>query len=95
MNPSVSDHSSIVIRCNNQVNLHPRPFRFFPNIMDHLQFQEILHVVWLKEGKDKNIKTIWRKLKNLNYKLSEINAYMASHEQRLCQAREKLDIVQS
>lgn len=46
LNPSVSDHYPILIKCSQQQTLHHRPFRFYPHVMDHLEFKEVLQTTW-------------------------------------------------
>ncbi|XP_019258680.1 PREDICTED: uncharacterized protein LOC109236894 [Nicotiana attenuata] len=75
--------------------LHPKPFRLYTNVMDHPQFQTVIQQVWDEEHEGAPMQQIWCKLKNLKKQLKGINAYMASYKQKLEQAREKLDIMQS
>ncbi|XP_019248642.1 PREDICTED: uncharacterized protein LOC109227903 [Nicotiana attenuata] len=95
MNPSVSDHSPILIKCGSQKLLHPKPFKLYTNVMDHPQFQNIVQQTWQKKYEGVSMQKIWCKLKSLKEQLKEINAYMASYKQKLDQARERLDIVQN
>ncbi|KAH0778514.1 hypothetical protein KY290_004941 [Solanum tuberosum] len=46
LNPSISDHSPILIKCCTYATLHPKPFRFYPNIMEQPDFKSILRQVW-------------------------------------------------
>jgi len=45
LNPSVSDHSPILIKYFSYTTLHPRPFRFYPNIMEHPDFRSTMNQV--------------------------------------------------
>ncbi|KAK4731343.1 hypothetical protein R3W88_024331 [Solanum pinnatisectum] len=42
MNHSVSYHSPILIKCEQHQNIHPRPFRFYTNVMENPDFVDIL-----------------------------------------------------
>ncbi|XP_019264805.1 PREDICTED: uncharacterized protein LOC109242395 [Nicotiana attenuata] len=95
LNPSVSDHSPILIKCGRQQLMHPKPFRLYTNIMELPQFQNIMQQVWKQHYEGAPMQQIWSKLKNMKEQLKEVNAYMASYKQRLEQAREKLDIIQT
>ncbi|XP_019263107.1 PREDICTED: uncharacterized protein LOC109240882 [Nicotiana attenuata] len=95
MNPSVSDHSPILIKCGSQKLLHPKPFRLYTNVMDHPQFHNIVQQTWQKKYEGIPMQKIWYKLKSLKEQLKVINTYMASYRQKLDQARERLDIVQN
>ncbi|XP_059310969.1 uncharacterized protein LOC132062413 [Lycium ferocissimum] len=94
LNPSVSDHSPILVKCGQQVHLHPRPFRFYPNVMEHPGFHDTLLAVWQQGNGSHTMVSIWRKLKEMKVQLKHINAYMASYSQKLRLAREKLEIIQ-
>ncbi|XP_019237091.1 PREDICTED: uncharacterized protein LOC109217306 [Nicotiana attenuata] len=63
--------------------------------MELPQFQSIIQQVWKQYYEGAPMQQIWSKLKNMKEQLKEVNAYMASYKQRLEQAREKLDIIQS
>ncbi|XP_019259313.1 PREDICTED: uncharacterized protein LOC109237461 [Nicotiana attenuata] len=95
LNPSVSDHSPILIKCGRQQLMHPKPFRLYTNIMELPQFQNIMQQVWKQHYEGAPMQQIWSKLKNMKEQLKEVNAYMASYKQRLEQAREKLDVIQT
>ncbi|XP_059292392.1 uncharacterized protein LOC132045832 [Lycium ferocissimum] len=83
LNPSVSDHSPILVKCGQQVNLHLRPFRFYPNVMEHPGFHDTLLAVWQQGNGSHTLESIWRKLKEVKVQLKHINAYMASYSQKL------------
>ncbi|XP_019241489.1 PREDICTED: uncharacterized protein LOC109228125 [Nicotiana attenuata] len=95
MNPLVSDHSPILIKCGKQKLLHPKPFRLYTNVMELPQFQSILQQVWIQNYDGTPVQPIWCKLKTMKTLLKDTNAYMASYKQKLEQAREKLVIVQN
>lgn len=63
--------------------------------MEFPQFHTIVEDVWQQKLIGDNMKQIWSKLKMLKNRLKETNRYMATYEQRIIQAREQLDIIQS
>ncbi|KAK6775665.1 hypothetical protein RDI58_026666 [Solanum bulbocastanum] len=77
-----------------QQNLHPKPFRFFPNVMEHPNFSNILKQVWTTDESDHPMENAWCKLKKLKLQIKDINRYMASYQQKLGLAREELAIIQ-
>ncbi|KAK4737500.1 hypothetical protein R3W88_001197 [Solanum pinnatisectum] len=62
--------------------------------MEHPEFKSVLQQVWPTENHEHPMENVWWKLKKLKAKLKDINTYMASYQQHLSLAREKLDIVQ-
>ncbi|KAH0765245.1 hypothetical protein KY285_001116 [Solanum tuberosum] len=58
LNPSISDHSPILIKCKQYNNKHPRPFRFFNNMMEHPDFTERLRNAWGDSVEENTMKQI-------------------------------------
>lgn len=95
LNHSISDHTPILIKFGRQRLLHPKPFRLYDSVMEDPQFKNILQQVWSQGGHGTPMQQIWHKLKEMKQQLKDLNRYMASYQQKLIQAREKLDIIQS
>ncbi|KAH0707403.1 hypothetical protein KY290_011959 [Solanum tuberosum] len=93
LHPSISDHSPILVKYCHQHNIHPKPFRFFPNVMEHPDFSSILQLVWTRMESDQPMKNVWCKLKKLKLQLKDINGSMATYQQKLSLAREKLGLM--
>ncbi|KAK4712129.1 hypothetical protein R3W88_006642 [Solanum pinnatisectum] len=71
------------------MNLHPRPFRLYMNVMEHPQFYNIIKQAWINRA------TLLIKInKGKAIMLQEVNEYMTSYRQRLNLAREKLKFIQ-
>lgn len=95
LNPSVSDHSPILIKCRQHHNIHPRVFRFYTNVMEHPNFAATLNKAWGESTRECTMKQIWKKLKKFKDQSKGMNAYMASYKQKLNVLREQLDILQT
>ncbi|KAH0781410.1 hypothetical protein KY290_001008 [Solanum tuberosum] len=63
LNPSVSDHSPILIKCRHHHNIHPRVFRFYTNVMEHPDFASTLKYAWGESTRECTMRKIWKKLK--------------------------------
>ncbi|KAH0705741.1 hypothetical protein KY285_010276 [Solanum tuberosum] len=87
LHPSISDHSPILFKYCQQPNLHPRPFKFFINVMEHPKFKYVLQQVWATKNHEQTMENVWWKLKKLKAKLKDINTYMALYQQQLSLAR--------
>ncbi|XP_019248485.1 PREDICTED: uncharacterized protein LOC109227745 [Nicotiana attenuata] len=95
MDPGVSDHSPILIHISqHKKGLHPKPFKLYKNVMEHPEFRNIVQEVWQQRTQEEHINKIWKKLKALKNGLKDLNKYMASYQQILDQARQKLEVVQ-
>ncbi|XP_019254004.1 PREDICTED: uncharacterized protein LOC109232713 [Nicotiana attenuata] len=95
LNPGVSDHSPMIMRCGEKRRMYPKPFKFFVNVMEHPEFHARLKKVW-GQNKDMNaMLKVSKKLQDLKHELKDLNHYMASYQQRLNQSRQKLEIVQA
>ncbi|XP_075103570.1 uncharacterized protein LOC142178139 [Nicotiana tabacum] len=98
LNPGVSDHPPILLKCNfaaQQQNLNPRPFKIYQTVLHHPIFSGIVKEVWAHDYRDARMSKTWQKLKRLNEALRDLNTYMASYQQKLDQARQKLELAQS
>lgn len=63
LNLSVSYHTLLVVKCHHHETMHPKSFRFFIHIMDHLDFLGIVHRVWRQGRTIHSIETVWNKSK--------------------------------
>lgn len=94
LNPGVSDHSPVLIRCdtNHQRLLHPKPFKLYSNVVEHPEFGGIIKRIWQQHrlGHDDT----WRKLKLVKEGLKDLNRYMTSYQQKLLQNKQRLEIIQ-
>ncbi|KAK6786185.1 hypothetical protein RDI58_014710 [Solanum bulbocastanum] len=93
LNHSISDHFPILIKCKQYNNIHPRPFRFFNNMMEHPNFAERWRNVWGDCVEENTMKHV-EKPKNVKYQSKDINKYMASYKQNMHVLRKKLEIIQ-
>ncbi|XP_019240144.1 PREDICTED: uncharacterized protein LOC109220135 [Nicotiana attenuata] len=96
LNPGVSDHSPILMNCQNgiQQHLHPRQFRLYRNVLHHPEFTRIVKEVWVQNDRDIGKASTWNKLRRLKEALRGLNNYMASYQQKLNQAKQKFKLVQ-
>lgn len=98
LNPGVSDHSPILLKCDfadQHKQLHPRSFRLYNTVLHHPVFKGIMKGVWRREFRGIAMSRTWVKLKRLKEALRYLNTYMASYRQKLTQAKQKLEIIQS
>ncbi|XP_070046216.1 uncharacterized protein [Nicotiana tomentosiformis] len=95
MNPSVSDHSPILIHYGARIELHPRPFKVFSNVLHHPEFRKKVENTWHLTVRGDPRHQVLRKLHLLKDNLKELIAYMASYKQKLEQLREELEVTQA
>ncbi|XP_070030161.1 uncharacterized protein [Nicotiana sylvestris] len=80
---------------NQQRGIHPKPFKLYGSVMEHLEFKGIVERVWKQDVKAEPMQRIWLKLKMLKVDLKDLNTYMDSYKYQLNQARYKLEIIQN
>ncbi|KAH0672927.1 hypothetical protein KY290_025206 [Solanum tuberosum] len=56
--PSISDHFSILVKYCQQHNIRPKPFKFFPNVMEHPDFSSILQQMWKRMEFDQPMENV-------------------------------------
>ncbi|OIT24741.1 hypothetical protein A4A49_36675 [Nicotiana attenuata] len=95
LNPGVSDHFPVILRCGEKKRMYPKPFKFFTNVMEHPEFHARLKRVWEQEKNMNAMLKVSRKLPELKHELKDLNQYMASYQQRLNQARQQLEVIQA
>lgn len=98
LNPEVSDHSPILIKCSQghqMRSLHPKPFKLYSSVMENAEFKKIVNRVWEQNIQAEPMHKVWQRLKMLKGDLKELNAYMASYKQHLNHARHKLEVIQT
>lgn len=94
MNPEVSDHSPILMHISQSKRvLHSKLFKLYNNVMEHPDFRNIVQQVRQQEMQEDPMNIIWMKLKKHKNGLKELNKYMASYQQKIDQARQKLEII--
>ncbi|XP_021850220.2 uncharacterized protein [Spinacia oleracea] len=85
MNPSLSDHSPIVIPCVKS-DLHGvRPFRFLNYLVDHTSFEGIVTDSWNITDRGNLMEQIWWKLARVKSKLKTL------HKEEFAHAAEKIE----
>uniref|UniRef100_A0A1S3YJW7 Uncharacterized protein n=1 Tax=Nicotiana tabacum TaxID=4097 RepID=A0A1S3YJW7_TOBAC len=98
LNPDVSDHSHILIKCSQghqMRSLHPKPFKLYSSVMENAEFKKIVNRVWEQNIQAEPMHKVWQILKMLKGDLKELNAYMTSYKQHLNHARHKLEVIQT
>ena len=66
-NPSISDHSSMMILLQKTQQQGKVSFKFFNVWTEHEGFMEMLEAIWIKEYGHSIMKQVWCKLKDLQY----------------------------
>ncbi|KAG5630688.1 hypothetical protein H5410_002405, partial [Solanum commersonii] len=61
---AVSDHFPDIIKCQQRITLHPKPFKLYTT-MEHPQFKDILQQVWKMPSRGAEMTIIWSKMKRL------------------------------
>lgn len=64
-------------------------------MLHHPKFEGIVKGAWRQEYRGVVISRTWLKLKTLKEALRELNTYMASYQQKMNQAKQKLELLQS
>ncbi|XP_075074605.1 uncharacterized protein LOC142162181 [Nicotiana tabacum] len=98
LNPEVSDHSPLLIKCSQghqMRSLHPKPFKLYSSVMENAEFKKIVNRVWEQNIQAEPMHKVWQRLKILKGDLKELNAYMVSYKQHLNHARHKFEVIQT
>ncbi|XP_056687533.1 uncharacterized protein [Spinacia oleracea] len=88
LNPSISDHSPIVIPCVKSDLHRGRPFRFLNYLVDHTSFIGIVTGSWNMVGRGKLIEQIWCKL----LRVSSSPQLLAADVDLVCKLKKRLGI---
>ncbi|XP_069143402.1 uncharacterized protein [Solanum lycopersicum] len=72
-NPSISDHSSMMIILQKTQQHGKGSFKFFNVWTEHESFMEMVETIWKKEYGYNKMKQVWCKLKDLQHVLKKLN----------------------
>nr|XP_025884622.1 uncharacterized protein LOC112940607 [Solanum lycopersicum] len=72
-NPSISDHSSMVLMLQQTLQHGKGSFKFFNVWTEHESFMKLVETIWSKEYGYNKMKQVWSKLKALQPVLKQLN----------------------
>lgn len=80
MNPSLSDHSPIVIPCIENTSSGGRPFKFMNYLADHSSFEGIITDCWKMEDRGRPMAQVWYKLNRIDLRFCIRRSSLISHK---------------
>ncbi|XP_056698287.1 uncharacterized protein [Spinacia oleracea] len=96
LNPSLSDHSPIIIPCITNPSSGGRPFKFLNYLADHSSFESIMGECWNREDRGRPMAQIWFKLNRVKHKLKVLHKEEFSHTaEKIEYYRSELDNLQT
>lgn len=94
LNPSISDHSPLLVNVCKENEGRGRPFRFFKHLASHPGFKELVKDVWQSQY-IKSMEGVWNALKFIKQKLKLLhNDEFKGVHARISKFRAELDVVQ-
>ncbi|XP_044461836.1 uncharacterized protein LOC123193110 [Mangifera indica] len=95
LNPSISDHSSCMVRMGTIKDCRKVPFKFFNMWTHHENFLDIVAEVWNQEAQGSPVFKVISKLKKLKVELKKFNKESFGHiSERVLEAIRQLENIQ-
>ncbi|XP_021859027.2 uncharacterized protein [Spinacia oleracea] len=96
LNPSISDHSPLLLKFGDDHKGGGRPFKCFNFLANHSQFAEVVAQDWDNPIKGTPLSKVWFKLKRLKHKLKSLHKEeFANITMRIQKAQQELEEVQN
>lgn len=69
MNPDISDHTPLDLRCSVDEDRKGKPFKFFNYMAEHSEFMSIIENYWQKSSSGVTMEHVWENLKNIKRRI--------------------------